>query len=871
MKRVLLLSLTALAACAPAYLESGRYACEPGEPAQCPGAWRCGLEGYCHRLGDTTVAWRCATNDDCENHFTCGLSASGDARQCHDPLKPKAWPCETNGDCVADWSCGLAAGGDRRECHDPANPRAWTCVTDDDCLGGWRCASERVCVDPSADALGRLVLAGLDAGVQLNSLGSKSPIRMLSVSQFFSTAPARDRGNLAYVQDGHLRAMSLNAIDGWGASYDLGTQMPVALIAHGARGEDLASGVPDERERVSALWPDGGMTTYSFEDGGLFGTRDHGNNSEAYDLFGQGVSVSGLEPSMFAVATQPGLQYARVRGEWSFGQDLFTIQGADFYMVPNNRIRSIAGARHAPWLECVYVVDERGLWVSQTGGTTPGGVTVQSYYFEPVSLGGFTHSQCVGQGPKVTSVRTLDDRWLAVTAQEPTGPVQVAMLDAARTLNARGTANSPVYCGTATGAACDLDDRVQIDVAFGPCAACPAGSTFLGMSAVVTSESTTPGLEVVCGQAGSPGAVFHLSGGTAGVSTCTRRLITGGSSYFTAPSPQASLPVSSVVAWGGAAGQLWLGATSTTMASVAFDRAPTGMARRSSAPDDFFAFTAQLVGTPSPVVGLASRHWTAPSAAVTNAPSLVILGEQLLDLTGTTGSSPGRTLGYIPSGGLAAPVSASLTATALGSHLVVVSAGATLYAGDVEQVIASSGPIVSLTQRLSTVEPIIALAFPKEHAASGPYLAGYAIVGSNLVRLVADTLTRWRTEAVPLPPNLAPRSTWFQGTKGRVGLYDGAVLSLPSKVPIATALPGGEAVDFAQTCGQQLALAPDGLFRLESDTAAPIGHWVRIPLPSEVARLDFTDGRVHGLGNEVFVFTRTGEAARLTFDSCPAE
>ena len=86
-----------------------------------------------------------------------------------------------------------------------------------------------------------------------------------------------------------------------------------------------------------------------------------------------------------------------------------------------------------------------------------------------------------------------------------------------------------------------------------------------------------------------------------------------------------------------------------------------------------------------------------------------------------------------------------------------------------------------------------------------------------------------------------------------------------------TDLYGIEAVDFAQTCGQQLALAPDGLFRLESDTAAPIGHWVRIPLPSEVARLDFTDGRVHGLGNEVFVFTRTGEAARLTFDSCPAE
>ena len=218
-------------------------------------------------------------------------------------------------------------------------------------------------------------------------------------------------------------------------------------------------------------------------------------------------------------------------------------------------------------------------------------------------------------------------------------------------------------------------------------------------------------------------------------------------------------------------------------------------------------------------------------------------------------------------------MSATLTRSAQATRLAVVGAGAILYAGDLG--LTDSGPAVPLSQRLSLSEPITSLAFPSEHArGAGPLLSGYALVGSNIVRVVAETLTRWRSEAVALPSSVAPRATWFQGTKGRVGMHDGSVFSLPSRVRISQPLPGdaqGDAQDYAQTCGQQLALAPAGLFRLESNPTGPIGSWQRIVLPAEVAGLDFTDGRVHGLGNEVFVFTRNGEAARLTFDSCPAQ
>ena len=214
-------------------------------------------------------------------------------------------------------------------------------------------------------------------------------------------------------------------------------------------------------------------------------------------------------------------------------------------------------------------------------------------------------------------------------------------------------------------------------------------------------------------------------------------------------------------------------------------------------------------------------------------------------------------------------MSAVLTRSSQGGPLAVISVGAALYAGDVEAVLSSSGPAVALTQRLTTGEPVSSLAFPRaQPSGAGPLASGYAVTGSVVVRLVADTLTRWRTEAVQLPVSLLPRSTWFQGTRARVGFHDGSVFSLPSRVRISDALPGGEAVDYAQACGQQLALAPRGLFRLESNPARPVGSWQPIPLPAEVAALDFTDGRVHGVGNEVFVFTRSGEAARITFESC---
>ncbi len=443
------------------------------------------------------------------------------------------------------------------------------------------------------------------------------------------------------------------------------------------------------------------------------------------------------------------------------------------------------------------------------------------------------------------------------------------MLDAERTWTDRDQTDGEVLCSSFAYRPCDSDDRIRVDLSYGPCVACPTGSTFEALSTVVNPAGGPPLLEVVCGQPSAAGVVFRISA-TTGSSECVRTLVTGGSSYFTQPSPRPSLPAPGVVAFSGAEGQIWFGSDSANIASISFDRAATGMVRRGPGPDAFIAFTPQLIGTPSASVGLVSTRSQQLTAGVAYAPTFAMSGGQLLDLTGTTAVSAGRTVGYVTALTLGTPVSAVISGSAQGKHLAVVSAGTSVYAGEVEQVLSVPGPATALTQRLSTVEPIASLSFPQEHAQGpGPLLSGYAIVGNNVARVVAETLTRWRSEAVPLPATLLPRATWFQGTKGRVGFHDGSVFSLPSRVRIGAPLPGNDAVDYAQACGQQLALAPDGLYRLESDATGPIGHWVKLPLPAEVAGLDFTAGRAHGLGNEVFVFTLSGEAARVTFTSCP--
>ena len=782
---------------------------------------------YCHQLGDTVTAWRCEDSTDCEG----------------------------------GWGCGLTNDGEHRECHDPAAPRAWNCAEDQDCVGGWRCGTALSCVDPTADTLSPLVLANVNAGTHINSLRSKTRASKLTVSPLYAQGRGNRRTNLAFVQDGHLQALSVDLVSGTMASFDFGVQSPRALAAHGARGTNL-QGAPDELDRLSVLWADGGLSTFRFADGGVAGEEVYGNTYAAYDMLGQSSATPGVSPSVYAINARPDAIYVRIDGDFAEELDLIatnSTDGLNFRDVPSNRIRSITGLRYNDAVECVYLVDERGLWVSQRGWpNNPSGIA--SYDFEPVRLEGFTQAACDrGAQPQIKSVAGLEERWLAVTAQATGAAMQVSIIDAARTWVSRGGVGAETLCSSAANRPCDATDAIPVDVAMGPCAACPQGTTLAGMSMVPEGTGRVPALEVVCGQTNVPPSVFRLSP-SANPGECVRSLVTGASSFFSAPLPAQGLPAGGMTGWSGTEGQLWFGTDFETLSGLTFDRAPVGVVKNGASS---LAFSPELVGIPSPSLGLRSSTSLKLTAPVENAPTLVVAGNTLQGLDGGT-------LGYANALALQAPVAAIITRSTLGRRVGVISAATMIYAGEVEEGLAGAGIAGPMPRRLTTVEPIVSLTFPQEHpAGSGALLRGYAIVGTNLVSVIADTLARWRTESVPLPAVLLPRETWFQGTRGRVGMQDGSVFALPSRVRISQPLPGGEVVDFAQTCGQQLALAPTGLFRLETDGSSPVGQWRPIPLPPEVSMLDFTEGRVHGLGNDVFVFTRTGEAARVTFDTCP--
>lgn len=240
---VLLTAAWCLSACQCGSIERGRYQCDPtvdaGTPLadqQCPGASRCGLEGYCHNNGDTSVAWRCHDRSNCENGWECGLSRDHAFRECHDPDAVDAgFPCEADTDCVRGFHCGVSqrcydrtqqapfpcrldAGVDdcapgwrcglNAICHDTTLADAYPCEADPDCEQDWRCGLARVCLDPAVDAL-RPVDTTLGGAQKVNPLLLDHPPELLAASPVQNAAFDDPRQFIAYYDRGEISVLDL--------------------------------------------------------------------------------------------------------------------------------------------------------------------------------------------------------------------------------------------------------------------------------------------------------------------------------------------------------------------------------------------------------------------------------------------------------------------------------------------------------------------------------------------------------------------------------------------------------------------------------------------------------------------------------------
>ncbi|MDX2012387.1 MAG: hypothetical protein SFW67_19480 [Myxococcaceae bacterium] len=959
-----------LAGCPAPEVPPGRYTCDPAKDrtvgsAQCPGSSRCGLEGFCHDVGDTATAWRCESADDCEAGFLCGLAANGAdrechdpsvgadyrcatsadcsagwrcgldrqrARRCHDPAAPTDWPCDTSDDCVAGWSCGLAVEGGRachdpsqpmawpcradsdcvggwtcrladnrvdrvcrdtrvpselpclvdadcaggfrcgltmnrvqRECHDPTAPRAHACLSDVDCVGGWRCDLGGLCADPSGDAL---IPAGpLDAGAfLLISPLEQLPLGRLAISPLPSPAAPPW---YAFERGGQLRATTITS-GGVVRSVELGAALGGPLLVQSPRSVDY-QGFPFDRfvevaaDRVYLGRPDGGLEAATLlDDGGVAWLRV-GSADNSYSVnapiteLRHGTADPGLFPTTIAFGPDPANDYVLFDGP----------RAAAPFAFPS-RIRNRAGNRIIDMadvitrdggLECVFALDEAGVWVEQL-------MRDNSWPLEMVHAPLFGNDVCAPTGLKVTHLESAGPRHLAITAAPRDGGREQVALWNLTPMLARGGGPYDSYCTSILDQPCTPGDAIPYSVELGPCEACPGGQL---LSLTPITGATTPELEVRCSVAdGGSSGFFRISRRPFTSGLCDRRPLVGRSGLFSSAGaltlPDQTAPGRFVAA--GPRGELWTGASAQSAASVLFDRAPVGLAAVGADPRNVIAVGDGVLGVPAPQVGLLTAAGVDLLAVATNDPSWV------LTTTGVTTLAQGPTLASastfaVLSSAPARPVSVARARAVTGRTVAVLSSGPNLFAADVDDALAGTVTFVPLELRATSTAPFASLSFPtRTNPDAGVWLEGYGVTSQSVVRVTASSPTRFRLTDLTLPAGVLPLETWFSADRARLGTTTGAVYGLPSRIRLAGPFPEAVAVDFAVACGHELGLSPAGLFRLVGQPNGGEGTWERLSLAGVPPLTDFTDGALHAVGADVYLFTANGTVFRTTIGPC---
>lgn len=865
-----------LAGCPVDEVRGGRYACAiDGGAAQCPGDWRCGFEGYCHAVGDTTVPWRCEADRHCEGGWKCGLSAARDAGECHDPDAGAPFACAGSAQCSAGWHCG--ADG---TCHDGLIAAPYACrdadagLNDGWCEQGWRCAPDGRCVDPKNDALGGMPLRPFGAGAQIHPLGDATPYERFSVSPTYATGLGAGKQIRVIARGGKLSAA---LIDSRGAvqvtRYELGPYEGTAFLAMGSRGDGTSGTAPffaaDDVSRAYLALPDAGLNAVQLNPNGTATIRSAPVDYPTTRLR-MGSAAADLAPHALAFTSRPD-QFHLLFGE----PDYFLIKNylfeTDFptasWDTPGNRVVDALTVRGLDRVECVFAADTRGLWVAQKSYTA----AIDNVAFEAVEVGRLTNDFCApptATSQRITGLTSFGREWLGVGSTSLDGGAAfVTLLDLNKMWN-QGSLET--FCTTFSGGPCEQATRIPIESRMGPCPVC-AGGTLLDF-AIVAGTGGEPAIEVRCGGPdGSTSGFFTLSP-TASASNCSRAVATGeGGLFSTAQLTSAESPVGGVVAWASSTTAfLWSGPSTEGASSELFDRAAAAVARRGPALADAVAFAGSVNAAYVEGAGFLGQAGRPAVAAVEGAPEWVVTGDRLvLNLAdaGTYGTAALLGLTGTAVTPFTAPHNAAYAQRTDGGHVLVVVANTSLFSAEMDDAIAGRQLYAPVTLKAVTPSPVESIAFPTQSPAA-VYMRGYAVTPNGVLRVTAQTSTRWGFEDVPLPPDLVPLEVWFEGTRGRVGFADGTVYALPSRVAIAPPLLDG-VVDYAQACGQQLALASTGLYRLEPGAGA-IGKWAGVALPAGFADAGFAKGRVHGVGAAAYVFTRGGEAARVVFDNCPA-
>lgn len=170
----------------------------------------------------------------------------------------------------------------------------------------------------------------------------------------------------------------------------------------------------------------------------------------------------------------------------------------------------------------------------------------------------------------------------------------------------------------------------------------------------------------------------------------------------------------------------------------------------------------------------------------------------------------------------------------------------------------------------SPATPILSLAL--QPARDGGTAEGFVVAGLDLFELRASTPRRWSATKVALA-GLRPVFTWFDRGWPRALLDDGTVVGLFTRVPLSGTLPE-EVRAGGQLCGAPFALTTNGLWQLlppPPDSEDGRAQWVQLGL-RDGELTDFSRGRLLTLDDELYVFSNSGAAWKLTpaGGACPS-
>lgn len=260
---------------------------------------------------------------------------------------------------------------------------------------------------------------------------------------------------------------------------------------------------------------------------------------------------------------------------------------------------------------------------------------------------------------------------------------------------------------------------------------------------------------------------------------------------------------------------------------------------------------------------------------------------EILEPGARPGDSPVRAHARLPTESVfGPPYHADIASTSDGKEILVISTFDTVLAADITDSVNAPPPTdpFSFQEFFDAVEPqvkfsavlrtpvqsLVTLAAKSDADGGSGEVEGYVLQASRVFRFRAPNFNVWRTEEIVLEDETEPLAVFADGVRGRVGMKNGRVYSLPTRFALAEELPANAqpATAFHSWCGHVVAVARDGVYRL-AQTSAAVATWERLPLPSR----GYAGTFVHGRPDALRVFTTTGEGYRITGFECraPAE